>query len=192
MLQAINALTNIAPSLSGSIIIVSGDSLDVATHGTLNLDKNKSVAKVLYVPGLTKNLMFVGHITSIGPTGHIVSFDLQGFWAYPKGNPSQVMLHGTHDGPNDLYKLRCKAPTPSLPIYRCPLRPHLPAFLKLSRCYGGHQHIGCVTFQLVAQALITSQLPRCQLVSGLPALIHHKAACDSCIVAKQHCAIIPK
>lgn len=37
--------------------------LSVAEKGTLCIDFNKFVKHVLYVPGLTKNLLFVGRLT---------------------------------------------------------------------------------------------------------------------------------
>lgn len=83
------SLSNVAASTSSSsIITASGNSLDVAAQGTLTLDKNKAIDKVLYVPGLSKNLMSVGRLTDYGPVGHFVVFDSKNCWAYPKDNPS--------------------------------------------------------------------------------------------------------
>lgn len=83
-------LSNVAPStFVGNVVTASGDFLNVAGLGTLSFDSNKAVPKVLYVSGITRNLISIGRLTDVG---NMVIFYLKHCWIYNRARPSQWAL----------------------------------------------------------------------------------------------------
>ena len=66
------------------VSIASGARLPVVGKGILHVEANKNIKLILYVPGLTKNLLFVGKLTD---TSHLVVFTPESCFVLEKKDP---------------------------------------------------------------------------------------------------------
>jgi hypothetical protein len=71
-------------------------------HGKTNLYKNKVIDNILYVPGMTKNLLLIGKFPD---EGFFTLFDPRKCWIFVKKKPLQVLFTGTRKQGNNLYRL---------------------------------------------------------------------------------------
>lgn len=94
-----------------------GESLHVEAKGKVEVPTSSGAIKfdnVLYVPGITKNLLSVGYIAD-GKERLKVLFDSDNFWIlknFPLPDPCDIVATGTRDRKNGLYKFR--PPRPSI------------------------------------------------------------------------------
>jgi hypothetical protein len=77
-------------------------SLPVVGQGIAKLDENKAVNKVLYVPGMRKNLLSVGRFAD---EGYLTLFSSKQCWIFDKHDSRLVILTGSRERGNHLYRL---------------------------------------------------------------------------------------
>lgn len=97
-------LDEFSPSSSSrsSIATVDGAKLSVVGHGTTSLEKNKTMTHILYVLGVTKNLLSIGKLID---DGHLVLFGSSGCLIFDHLPPHRIVLCGVHDSLNSLFCL---------------------------------------------------------------------------------------
>jgi hypothetical protein len=82
-------LTDLEHSNTSSIRTAGGHVMPITTQGTIQLEgtfgKVKKVSNILYVPGITTNLLFVGKFTNLG---HLVRFDSERCYIYESNKPN--------------------------------------------------------------------------------------------------------
>lgn len=79
--------------------IASGAHLSITRKGAIVLDQNK-VTDILYVPGVTKNLIFVGKIKDVR---YLVLFGSTYCIVFDKDDTSRILLWGCRDPHSKLY-----------------------------------------------------------------------------------------
>jgi hypothetical protein len=109
-------LTDIRVTPRSNVTTTGGNALPVEGHGKAIITGNKVVDNILYVPGITKNLLSVGKFADIGM---ITLFGSRNCWIFNKQNPYKILLTGTRESSNSLYRLT----TPSALIVSRTTRP---------------------------------------------------------------------
>jgi hypothetical protein len=98
-----NILSDYQPiSLATGFSTANGARLSVAGTGTLRVDDNKELTPLLYVPGLTKNLISVGKLCDSGKSVH---FNPELCFVLDKRTPCKVFLFGIRDPCSHLYHI---------------------------------------------------------------------------------------
>jgi hypothetical protein len=86
--------------IATNIRTANGAILPVAGKDFVTLFENKVAEQVLYVPGVCKNLLFVG---SFADRGNLILFDAKKFFIFDRHK--RLYLIGSPDSKNSLYKL---------------------------------------------------------------------------------------
>lgn len=202
-------LSNFAPTTSStpssSVSTANGAKLAVAGHGTVTIDTNK-VNKVLYVPGISRNLVFVGKLADLD---YHILFTRKQCLVFDKHHPSRVCMHGLRDPQNNLYKLSTSALAKhvrsqsalavdyGLPPEPDPSYTTIPTTPPAAAASHSHQP-GCAT-DLWHQRLchanyqLAHYMSSKHIVDGLPELdLAKDRKCEICIRAKHHRHSRPK
>ena len=147
-------------------------------QGLASSDLNKEIQRVLYVPGMCKNLLFVGKFAD---EVHYTLFGPRNCWIFAKNNPHRILLTGTRTHNNSLYRLntslqgRISSSTSPATIAN---------LLQATELW--HQCTGHLNYQSLYN------LSKRNMVTGLPSLPLLKSPCDPCTLGKQHRTPIPK
>lgn len=206
------ALTNFAPAMpstsNSSVSTANGARLAVAGQGTVTLYNNK-VNKVLYVPGISKNLVSVGKLAD---HGHHVLFTRRECLVFAKGNSSKICMRGVRDPRNSLYRLTTSSlanyvrsrhsalainyaspdPEPDPPGSLSSALQNQPLIKSSTQQLGSttdlwHQRLCHANYQLA------HYMSSKHIVDGLPDLdLAKDRKCEICIQAKQHRKSRPK
>jgi hypothetical protein len=98
-------LNNLEHSNTSNIRTVGGHVMPVTVQGTIQLEGTsgevKKVNNVLYIPGVTTNLLSVGKFTDLG---HLVRFDSERCYIYECDKSNQIFLQAYRVS-NKLYKI---------------------------------------------------------------------------------------
>jgi hypothetical protein len=93
-------LTDIRVPPNSTITIVGGKLLPVIGQDTAIIDNNKSVSRVLYVPGMIKNLLLV---EKLADEGYLTLFGPKHCWVFARSNPRKLLLPGSRSHDSSLY-----------------------------------------------------------------------------------------
>jgi hypothetical protein len=192
-----NTLLSSLSRLPGNtwVSTASGQLIPVTGLGSVTVSDSQQINEVFYVTGLTKNLLSIGKLTD---QGHVAIFNKSRCAIYHKGNPNCVILSGTRDPSNNLYRLD--------PVQNF-TKPLPRSILRSSTIWGLNLDQATSTFKLAA----TSQQARIwhkrlghtnyqrlyhmtskNLVAGMPPIHHVVLDCEVCLKAKQRRENIPK
>lgn len=170
-----NLLSELEEGSHSKINTAGGQSLNVEGKGTVEVPTSSGSIKfdnVLYVPGVTKNLLSVGSITD-GKERLKVLFDSKQFWILkdsPVPASHNIVTTGRRDRRNGLYRFR----PPSLSINS--IETHT---LKDQLTMLWHNRLGHANFKVIA--FMSSHAK----VHGLPPLLSTSAFCTACRSGKQ-------
>jgi hypothetical protein len=172
-----------------SVTTVGGNSLPIVGQGHAALDKNKGVSTVIYVHGMQKNLLSVGKFVD---EGHYTHFGPKRCWIFDNYDPHKVLLTGTYDYGNSLYRLdtslqdRSSSLQRRSPTVSPKFNFHLAMLDNLSPAELWHHWIAHLNYQYLYNLFHRN------MVKGLSQLPHVQPTYKACILGKQHCSPIPK
>jgi hypothetical protein len=194
-----STLSSFQPIASTSgVSTASGARLPVVGKGILHVEANKSIKPILYVPGLTKNLLSVGKLTD---TGHLVVFTPQSCFVLDKTEPKKVVLFGERDPKSRLYRISNNLQRAKFYAHPAPLKvpPDLPNFIGLTEDVPTpiiskedltdlwHKRLCHINHQT------THNMSSKKFVEGIPYLqVGKDRKCETCVLAKQHRSRQPK
>ncbi|CAM6096996.1 unnamed protein product [Calypogeia fissa] len=98
-------LSQMSRSPASHVTTASGSHIPIAGKGSVKFNKNKAVSKVLYVPGVTRNLLSVGQLTD---DGYSILFNKRKCYVSQEEfvvDPTKVHLSASRDYHTRLYKL---------------------------------------------------------------------------------------
>jgi hypothetical protein len=180
-------LTDIRVTPRSNVTTAGGNALPVEGHGKAIITGNKVVDNILYVPGMTKNLLSVGNFAG---TDMITLFGSGNCWIFNKQNPYKILLMGTRESSNNLYRLT----TPSALTVSRTTRPPDELHNSANITEAASSNIAHLwhkrTTHLNYQSLYN--LSTNDMVRGLPLLPRIQPVCELCLMGKQHRHNIPK
>jgi hypothetical protein len=174
-------LTDIRIAPKSNVTTVGGNALPVEGHGKATISDNKVVDNILYVPSMKKNLLSVGKFAD---QGMITLFSSRNCWIFHKHSPYKVILTGTRESNNSLYRL-----VPPRGARHAMVSHELVNLIENSASNSAHLWHKR-TAHLNYQSLYN--LSRNDMVRGIPPLPRIQPVCESCIMGKQHRHHIPK
>jgi hypothetical protein len=177
-----NLLYEIRHAPHSTVSIATGKALPIVGEGVATLD-NKSVDKIMYVPGMCKNLLLVGKFVDLG------LYTLLGpktCWIFKKDNLRAILLTGTREKSNSLYRLNTSLSgfTPSIQGLTANLAAATQQQQQTVELW--HKRVG----HLNNQSLYN--LSKRNMVLGLPNLPLVRSTCEACVLSKHHRQPIPK
>lgn len=178
-----DTLSKVVPYASSSnVITASGARIPVAGKGDTKIGGNKVVKKVLYVPGMTRNLLSVGQLTD---EGYDIYFNSRHGYILDREDPTKVFLRATRDTNSSLYKLDTQREACSEIHFSSATTTRL-VESKDSLLLLWHRRLSHVNLQRLCNMTAKG------LVTGIPKLPYEKHICESCVMGKQHRERIPK
>ncbi|KAL3677349.1 hypothetical protein R1sor_027297 [Riccia sorocarpa] len=144
----------------------------------------KRVSDVLYVPGLSKNLLSVGRLTD---KGVVVIFDTHQCVFFTKTRPIKVIGRATRDSKSGLYRF-CGTPVINTGQYpaTCNAVLSVESRPSLELAHLWHKRFGHLSYSAL------HHLSSKQLASGLPTLPEVTTICEGCTMGKQVTESYPK
>jgi transposase InsO family protein len=177
-----NLISDVRNAPQSNVTTAGGRVLPVMGQGSTNLDLNKEIQRILYIPGMYKNLLSVGKFAD---DGHYTLFGPKKCWIFAKHNPNQVILTRTRSHSNSLYRLNTslqgRTSSPTTANATANILQTAPSPTKL-----WHGRTGHLNYQSLYH------LSKRDMVTGLPPLPLLKTTCEPCILGKQHRTAIPK
>ena len=95
-------ISDVRAAPQSTVTTAGGRVLPVMGQGSANLDINKEIQRILYVPGMCKNLLSVGKFAD---EGHFTLFRPNKCWIFAKNNPHRIFLTGARSHNHSLYRL---------------------------------------------------------------------------------------
>ena len=175
-------ISDVRSAPQSNVTTAGGRVLPIMGQGSANLDKNKEIQRVLYVPGMCKNLLSVGKFAD---AGHYTLFGPHKCWIFAKDNPRRVLFTGSRSHTNSLYRLnsslqgRAASPPPATATANA-----LQASPTQTQLW--HHRTSHLNYQSLYH------LSKRDMVTGLPPLPLIQPSCAPCIMGKQHRSPIPK
>lgn len=174
-------LSNIREGSSSKISTAGGERLNVAGKGSVDIPTvsgSITYEDVLYVPGVTKNLLSVGTMTD-NPENHKLLFDSKKVWIlrnFPSPESHHVVTEGKRDPRNGLYKFN----SPKFLVNSATLE------AKEQEARLWHYRLGHANIQII------QFMAQKHKVTGLPQITPSKLFCASCQLGKQSRQRIPR
>jgi hypothetical protein len=141
----------------------------------------------MYVPGLRKNLLSIGKFAE---EGQYALFGPRRCWVFSHRNPHHIILTGTRERTNNLYRLTSSNPGRSSSPHHSQHPVFSAAVQQTNTCHSEqdsspevtlwHQRTGHLNFQSLYH------LSHRNMVTGMPILPLVQKTCDTCIMGKQH------
>jgi hypothetical protein len=141
------------------------------------------VEKILYVPGIGKNLLSIGKFAD---EGLYSIFGSKTCWILNIDNPLAILLTGTIEKSNSLYRLNSSVAGRALPLSVPRLTANLVTTKQRQKVDLWHKRVGHLNFQSLYN------LSTRNMVTGLSHLSLIKTAFEACVIGKYHRYPIPK